>query len=191
MKIAYILTPSNCNPQNGIRIQAEAWQKALAEKGHVVEFPSIHNIVKLSEYDVIHLFGNGIALIPLVNAISTYNTNIAVSPIIDSNKPIWQYKLAVNTSIPKLRIYSTNGALKDIEHKVKKIFVRSQHEYNYIAKAYGYPENKIAKVSLAHRMNDNITPTEYSEKENYCFHISSIYQPRKNVLRLIQYFVKI
>lgn len=43
-----------------------------------------------------------------------------VSPIIDSYKPIWQYKLAASTSIPALRIHSVNGALKDVKSKIKK-----------------------------------------------------------------------
>lgn len=109
-----------------------------------------------------------------------------VSPIIDSYKPIWQYKLAASTSIPALRIHSVNGALKDVKSKIKKVFVRSQHEYNYIRQAYGYPDDCIAKVMLAHRMKSAIDPQEFLDKEDYCFHISTIYQSRKNVIRLIE-----
>lgn len=186
MKIAYILSPTNCSSQNGIRIQAEAWQKSLIESGHEVDFPSMLDINAFGKYDVIHFFGTGLVLLPYIDSIYPYNPRIAVSPIIDSYKPIWLYKLAVNTSIPKLRIYSINGALKDVRSKVAKVFVRSQHEYKYIHQAYGYPENKIAKVMLAHRMSTNIDPNAYINKENYCFHISTISQPRKNVIRLIE-----
>lgn len=186
MNIAYILSPSNCNPKNGIRIQAETWKKSLEDLGHNVEFPSIMNLAEFGKYDVVHFFGNGLALIPYVDAIYSHNRNIAVSPIIDSYKPIWQYRLAVNTSLPTFRIFSINGALKDVKPKVKKVFVRSQHEYDYMEKAYGYPKDKIAKVMLSHRMSDNIESEEFADKEDYCFHISSIYQRRKNVVRLIE-----
>lgn len=186
MNIAYILSPTCCSPYSGIRIQAESWQRSLADLGHNVEFPSMLDIAEYEKYDVIHFFGNGLALIPFINAINKFNQNIVVSPIIDSYKPIWQYKFMVNTSIPSLRIFTVNGALKDIKSKIKKVFVRSQHEYNYISKAYRYSDNNIAKVMLAHRMKKAIDPKEYVDKENYCFHISTIYQPRKNVIRLVE-----
>ena len=186
MKIAYILSPTCCSPHNGIRIQAEAWQKSLIDIGHNVGFPSLLNLSEFGKYDVIHFFGTGLALLPYINSIYQYNQNIAVSPIIDSYKPIWQYKLAVNTSIPRLRIFSVNGALKNVKPLIKKVFVRSQHEYKYIEKAYGYPTSKIAKVLLAHRMKSSIDPKEFEDKEDYCFHVSTIYQKRKNVIRLIE-----
>lgn len=186
MNIAYILSPSNCMPLNGIRIQAEAWQKSLEEIGHKVEFPSMINLANFGKYDVIHFFGNGLALIPFIQTISKHNPNVVVSPIIDSYKPTWLYRIMANTSFPSLRLYSINGALKDMQDLIKKVFVRSQHEYNYIHKSYRFPENKIAKVMLAHRMQNNIDPKEFTEKENYCLHVSAIYQERKNVIRLIE-----
>lgn len=186
MKIAYILSPTNCNPWDGIRVQAENWSHSLRDIGHYVEFPSMMDLADFNKYDIIHFFGTGLALLPYIDYIFPHNQNIIVSPIIDSYKPIWLYKLAVNTSIPSLRIHSVNGALKDVKCKIKKVFVRSQHEYNYIRRAYGYSDEKIAKVMLAHRMKNVIDPSEYINKEDYCFHISTIYQPRKNVIRLIE-----
>ena len=85
MRIAYVLTPDVIisNRSNGIRSQAETWANLLRLQGIDVDFVNNWGDYCWSDYDIIHIFGEGKWMYNVVRRLSFINSNIVYSPIID------------------------------------------------------------------------------------------------------------
>lgn len=188
MKIAYIIYPQVIisNRSNGIRSQAETWAELLRSAGHIVDYVNNWGNYDWKEYDAIHLFGGGQWIFPMIKRLSAINSKICWSPIYDPS---------VNYSI-KDRMISylgllTNSMLKwnylyqvKKELKVKKVLTRSHFETDYLNKMFRVPKDRMELIPLSY--SNYCMPYEKCDKEDFCLHISSIYQSRKNVIRLIE-----
>ena len=188
MKIAYIIYPDVIisNRSNGIRSQAETWAELLRQEGVEVDLINNWGNYYWKEYDAIHLFGGGRWIFSVVKRLSAINSKICWSPIYDpSNSP---------SIIDKTILYMggfVNGFLKwnylyqiRKELHVKKVLTRSNFEKEYLKKTFDVPKERIELITLSY--SNYCMPYEKCEKEDFCLHISSIYQPRKNVIRLIE-----
>lgn len=186
MKIAYILRPNilNSGDSNGIKSQARTWKTGLEKLGHSVDEIDVWKHYDWKEYDIIHFFGTGFWLIGLVSDLRKKNANLVLSPIIDSIKSPLKYKLSTFLGAAKMRLYSPTYAMKKSLPYFKGVFVRSAYEAKYLSYSMGYHKEKIFNVPISFdaRFNQHAS----TEKENFCLHVSSIYQSRKNVVRLIQ-----
>lgn len=188
MKIAYILS-NECaisGDSNGIKKQALTWANGIKSTGNEVVLidPWTHN--DWSQYDLIHIFGNGLWLHTFVERLYRRNPNIVFSPIIDSEKSKTIYKLASYMAIPQLRMYSTNYIIREINPFIKGYFVRSEYEREFITNSYNISFTKTFLVPLSGRFSNDNVKFQSVERDKFCLHISSIYQPRKNVIRLIE-----
>jgi glycosyltransferase involved in cell wall biosynthesis len=189
MKIAYILYQNAVisGKSNGVKSQAFTWHVILNSFG--IECVLINN---WEDYDwdsfaAIHIFGYDIAIYSFVSALSKKNPNIFLSPIIDSNQSFFNYKLATFNGFEKLRLLSINYALRKALPFSKAVCVRTDHEGKYFTKSFGLQESNVFKVPLSYGIEKpNDLQTILNQKENFCLHISSLYQDRKNVKRLVQ-----
>lgn len=189
MNIAFLLAPG-CVVQgksNGIRMQALIWKEGLEQLGHQVTLVNSWGNYSWADFDFIHLFGNG-EWLKIVEPLSQFNTNIGFSPIIDSNENLFAYKIASYMGVDKLRIYTSNNIFRRYSRFIKLFFVRSQHEANYLLKSYDIPSERICLVPLSYRTE--VKSIDYSKKEDFCLHVSTFTQERKNVRRLIQAAIK-
>lgn len=185
MNIAYIMYPGACymGRGDGSKMQAEIWIKELERKGHHVERISPWGHYEWKSFDIIHVFGFGLWNYDIIHWGSGLNSKFVFSPIIDTNTPMWQYKLASHLGFKKLRLYSQNYALRKLKDDIKLFFARTEYEANYLKKGYGISNDKIAIVPLSFRKtnhNPNIS------KEPFCLFVGTMTQPRKNVRRLIE-----
>lgn len=192
MKIAYIIYPEVIisNKSNGIRSQAVSWAEALKKyQGIEVVFINNWDDYNWTDFDVIHLFGGGGTWVEIVSSrLSKINDNIVFSPIIDpiSTKNVCIERLKVLLPRMTHNIVKTQEGIVANQFKyIKRILVRSQYEANYINRVYGIAQNRMQYVPLS------FTPQYEMEignttKEPFCFHISSLYQERKNVIRLVK-----
>lgn len=188
MKIAFILYSGAVisGKSNGIRSQAITWGKILREKGFLVDFIDNWGSYEWSSYQAIHIFGYDLSISTFVANLSKFNNNIFLSPIIDSTKSYYSYKLASYNKIDKLRLLSINSSLKKATKYLKGICVRSNHEYRYFSDSFSLPKEKIYKIYLSYGLPEpNNIEAILKIKENYCLHVSSLYQKRKNVKLLI------
>lgn len=185
MKIAYIMYPGACylGAGDGQKMQAEIWLKELERKGHQVDRINSWGHYDWKSYDVIHVFGFGLWNYDMIHWGSGINPNFVFSPIIDTNMPMWKYRLATYVGYSKLRLYTQNYALRQLKPDIKIFFARSEYEANYLRHGYGIEENKIAIVPLSYR-ETNYDPTV--KKEPFCLFAGTMTQPRKNVPRLIE-----
>lgn len=185
MKIAYIMYPGACylGAGDGQKMQAEIWLKELERKGHQVDRINSWGHYDWKSYDVIHVFGFGLWNYDMIHWGSGINPNFVFSPIIDTNMPMWKYRIATYAGCSKLRLYTQNYALRRLKSDIKLFFARSEYEANYLRQGYGIEDNKIAIVPLSYR-ETNYDPTV--KKEPFCLFAGTMTQPRKNVPRLIE-----
>lgn len=188
-KVAYILYQNAVvsGNSNGVRSQALTWKKILEENSVDVVLINNWEHYKWSEFDAIHVFGYDINISTFLKALSLKNTNIFLSPIIDSNQSFFNYKLATFNGFEKLRLFSVNYALRKALRYSRVVCVRTAHEGAYFTKSFGLNDNKIMNVPLSYGIKkpDNLNVI-LEQKENFCLHISSLSQDRKNVKRLVE-----
>ena len=168
---------------DGSKMQAEIWAKELERKGHTVDRINPWEHYNWKNYDVIHVFGFGLWNNDMIHWGSGINPNFVFSPIIDTNTPIWKYKLATHFGCKKLRLFSQNYALRLLKQDIKLFFARTEYEADYLRKGYGISDDKIAVIPLSYR---EINYDSSIEKETFCLFTGTMTQPRKNVPRLIE-----
>lgn len=184
MNIAFIMYPGACylGKGDGSKMQAEIWLNELSQKGHHVEKINPWGHYDWKSFDIIHVFGLGLWNYDMIHWGSGINPNFVFSPIIDSNTPIWKYRLATHLGYGKLRLFSQNYALRQIKKDIKLFFARSEYEANYLRNGYGIEDSKIHIVPLSYR-NDQYNPN--ISKDEFCMFAGTMTQPRKNVPNLI------
>lgn len=190
MKIAYILYPQVVisNRSNGIRSQAETWATLLSEKGHEVVCINNWENYNWSEFDAIHLFGGGSWMYVIAKRLHALNNNIIWSPIVDpkdSFQSLLRDKMKclfnkLSCGVIRTTIYEPTKAISYI----KTILTRSKFESDYVRWLYQIPKDKISLIPLSY--SPSCTPYNKCVKEEVCLHISSIYQSRKNVVKLVK-----
>lgn len=186
MRIAYVLGINEVlsGAGNGIKSQATTWANSLIELNQEVIFINPWDNYKWNEFDIIHIFGSSNSwFLPFAKQLKNKNPNIIWSPICDDITPPLIQRFKTYIGCNKLHTFSLPYIRKQTYPLFKKIFVRSNYEGKYLIQAYQADPKKIVKIPLSISYNEEYIP---QEKENFCLHISSIYQERKNVLRLIQ-----
>lgn len=185
MKIAYIMYPGACymGAGDGSKMQAEIWARELERRGHQVDRISPWGHYDWKRYDVVHVFGFGLWNYDIIHWGSGINPNFVFSPIIDTNTPMWKYRLATFFGCSRLRLFSQNYALRQLKPDVKLFLARSEYEASYLRQGYGIDDRKIAIVPLSYR-DDHYDAT--ITKESFCLFTGTMTQPRKNVPRLVE-----
>ena len=185
MRIAYIMYPGACymGVGDGTKMQAEIWARELERKGHTVDRINPWGHYDWKSYDVIHVFGFGLWNYDMIHWGSGLNPHFVFSPIIDTNTPMWKYRLATYFGCGKLRLFSQNYALRLLKPDIKLFLARTEYEADYLRKGYGIEDDKIAIVPLSYR---EIQHDLAVAKEPFCLFAGTMTQPRKNVPRLIE-----
>lgn len=185
MKIAYIMYPGACylGKGDGSKMQAEIWAKELEHKGHNVVRIDSWGHYDWNSFDIVHVFGLGLWNYDIIHWGSQLNKNFVFSPIIDTNIPMWKYRLATFMGCSKFRLFSQNYILRQLRPYIRLFFARTQYGADYLSRGYGIPQEKIAIVPLSYR---NIPqPANDTLKEDFCLFVGTMTQERKNVRRLI------
>lgn len=185
MNIAYIMYPGACymGAGDGSKMQAEIWIKELERKGHHVTRINPWGHYDWKSFDIVHVFGFGLWNYDMIHWGSGLNPNFVFSPIIDTNTPMWKYRLATHFGCKRLRLFSQNYALRKLRADIKLFLARTEYEANYLRDGYGINSDKIVVVPLSYR------ETKYDpniQKEPFCLFAGTMTQPRKNVPRLIE-----
>lgn len=191
MNIAYILYPEVVisNKSNGIRSQAETWALDLRMLGHKVDLVNNWDNYDWKSYDIIHLFGcSGSWQDDVSRRLANINPNICFSPIIDP-KPVSLEKIS---KVIKDKVRENFPVFRNIRAKkypfIKQLYARTDCEFDYLSKVQGVDSMKIAKVPLSFTpaLEEKIAENVELGREQFCLHISSLTQKRKNVISLIK-----
>ncbi len=189
MKIGYICNQGTCvsGASNGIRMQALIWRDELVKRGHEVVLINSWDVYDWKSFDIVHAFSFADS-ISFLHELKKRGIKTVCSPIIDSNENKILYKLATQCGSKKLRLTSPGYNLRQQSQNIDLFLARSEHEAGYIRDCFDIPSKKVAIVPLSYRSENN--DIDFSKKEDFCFHVSSITQSRKNVMRLMQAAVK-
>ena len=187
MKIAIIMCGTAVEAGGGVRIQGLMWRDGLYNLGHQVDLINFWESYHWESYDAIIVLQHFGCFYDIVSQIYKHNPNIIVAPIIDP---------APNMSIRKYRFYakymrfaeiiglsSNNIHLYNGSKFVSLFLTRSNIETEYLSRAFDVPVNKIRIVPLSLRFKPL---TLMPQKEDFCFHVSRLAAPNKNVARLIE-----
>jgi len=167
---------------DGSKMQAEIWLEELQRKGHQVDRISPWGHYEWKSYDVIHVFGFGLWNYDMIHWGSGINSRFVFSPIIDTNTPMWKYRLATHFGCKQLRLFTQNYALRQLKSDIRLFFARTEYEARYLREGYGIICDTIALVPLSYR-SDSYDATVV--KEPFCLFAGTMTQPRKNVPNLI------
>lgn len=185
MKIGFFIGPTLTGRQNGIVSQAIGWRDAMLSAGHEVELISPWNSIDWCTFDVIHIFGISPNL-DLVRKIKEKGAkSIAISPIYDSNRPVWLMKILSFLKIPYLNFKTPWAYFRESVAYSDMIFVRSEYERLRLKAIFDVDLSKTFEVALSPRFE----PQEirnFTEREDFCLHVSILSSPNKNVVTLIE-----
>ncbi len=187
--ILYIISLSTLksSKSNGIRSQALDYFRAVDKSRFNIVLANPWDEIELEEFKVVHIFGYGLWIYNFINKIKRDDLKIIVSPIIDSIKNPILWSLSTRIGYSKINLFSHNYALSKSSKFIDLFLVRSEHEKKYLTTGMNINTKKINKIPVIIKENSSKTNLK---KKNYCFHASSIYQKRKNVVRLIKAAIK-
>ncbi len=186
MRVAYIISPDVVvsGNSNGIRSQALNWANYLKSANITVDLIDSWGNYEWESYDVIHFFGSGLWLNTIVNKVYERNKNLILSPILDPIGSSFVHFIKANWRVPYFGLYGGLFLLKKNLPKFKVVVCRSTYEKVYVKTVFNVNECKIKIIPLSY--SNHIQPFTSSRRRDYCFHLSSIYQKRKNVISLIR-----
>lgn len=185
MKIVFVYCPIPLQGKyNGIVSQCLTWADGLRNNGHDVYLASPWDTCDWSSFDIIHIFGStDMWFYGFINELLLINHRIVWSPICDNiDKPCIQYAKSL-LGIKEIGIFSLPYVRRLTYHLPILVCTRSEYEKNYISHSYHIPLSKIEVVPLSMTKSDAVV---IGVKEDFCFHLSALFHPRKNVLRLVK-----
>lgn len=193
MKVAFIIYPDVIisNKSNGVRAQATTWGEALKRHGIDVVYINNWDNYEWDTFDAFHFFGLGQWALSLAKRLRPFGKKLIISPIIDPapsanyKKNLLKYKISTwsrNKVHFNDNIFDSTALLLAFD----TICTRTKFEKDFISVVYHIPTEMINIIPLSYSEELGNKVKQSVHKENFCLHISSIYQKRKNVLRLIQ-----
>jgi len=194
MKIAIIICGHAIELGGGVRMQGLMWRDGLELLGHKVDLVNFWEVYDWNSYDAIIVLQMVGQFGPILDLISKNNTNIIFAPILDPgpNASIKRYKFLSQTMSKFKRskigqiLHLSSDYITFFESKgnAKLVLTRSYQETQYVSNCFGVPIRHIRQIPLSLRFE----PADEmpSCKENFCFHVSRLSSPNKNVARLIE-----
>lgn len=184
MRIAYVIYPEAMvlGAANGIRSQAVTWAESMADRCDVTLVSPWDN-VDWASFDVVHLFG-GQQWLGFVGDLKARCRRIVFSPILDLIDS--RRRLKILASLRLKGLPSQYNLYKTYLRSFDAIYVRSEYEAAYCTECFGVPRERLKFVSISFDLTEEQYSMPQIPKEDFCLHISALFQPRKNVLRLIE-----
>jgi glycosyltransferase involved in cell wall biosynthesis len=185
LHVGYCISPGTflTGLSNGIRSQALRYKNMMEEKGHTTTLINPWEIYQIKDYDVIHIFGSGYFLNQLVPGISKRKIPVILSPILDSPTHPSVVRLKSMLGVRNMKLVSSFSTIRAVNENITGYFARSEYEKKLLIKGFGIEPTKIQIIPVS--LSGDVEKESQCEKKQFCLHVSSLYQKRKNVARLI------
>ena len=186
MKISYITESFAGCKGNGITSQAITWASIINQKHpNTITLINPWEPYDFGKNNIIHIFGSSNTwFFNTANRLKNLGCKIIWSPICDNIDNPQLQRIKTKIGCESLQLFSLPYIRKKMFDLTDFVSVRSHYEKNYLKEAYKIPENKFLLMPVSMSYDDNFT--SIPPKDPFCLHISSIYQDRKNVIRLIK-----
>ena len=187
MALFYITGNNTGARGNGITGQALTWAQILGDYTPIqVTLVNSWQSYDYQKGDIVHLFGSGgVWFHDVAKQLKEKECKVVWSPICDNIDSPNIQRMKAYMGSKRLQLFSYPMIRRLAYNLMDRVFVRSNYEKEYIKKAYGVNERIIDVIPLSMSYN-NLDTIDTVHREKICLHISSIYQERKNVLRLIK-----
>lgn len=192
MRIAFLLPAVLAvnGPGNGVRVQIEEQAKALEALGHEVTRLNAWEPFDGRAFNVLHGVSGGFPLQNFDRLSRSAATKVGLAPILDTNEPLWRYRLAARLGRTVPKVYTVPGELARQAAGCDVVICRSKSERERVIHGLGVPEGK-AKIVL-NGVGPPPTPNPELARRlvgfdgDFVLHLSSYGHARKNVERLIE-----
>ena len=191
MRIAFLLPAVLAvnGPGNGVRVQVEAQAAALEDLGHDVTRLNAWEPFDGRPFDILHGVSGALPLQNFDRLGRLAATKVGLAPILDTNEPLWRYRLAARLGRAVPKVYTVPGELARQAAGCDVVICRSSSERERVTRGLGVPMAK-AKIVL-----NGVGPPPVADAElarrlvgfdgDFVLHLSSYGHARKNVERLI------
>jgi glycosyltransferase involved in cell wall biosynthesis len=177
------------DPGDGRVAQAKYQAAALERLGHEVIRMDPWNTVPRESVDVLHVFEGGFGNYVLMPSRPRGYRCIALAPFIDSNQPMWGYRLAAGVHVGK-RLYSPQYVLRRQGLNADVMIARSTHERERFVRGMGIPSAKVSIVlngmTPSPPADGAVARKKFGLPERFVLNVGFFTQGRKNVLRLAE-----
>lgn len=187
MNIGLILPHVAFTYYAGIPVQGRFWKEGLETLGHHVYLLNNWDKFDLESLDYLIILGQGIFITDIVNSYKRYpKIKIVSAPIIDWHKSLFEFKMRC-----KYFGWHKGGFIKplhelyEVRDKIDFFLARSEFERNVIVKGLDVNPSKVKVVPISLRFKD-APVVDYSQKEDFCLHVSRLRDLGKNVPRLVE-----
>ena len=187
MNIGLILPHVAFTYYAGIPVQGRFWKEGLETLGHHVCLLNNWDKFDLESLDYLIILGQGIFIADIVNSYKRYpKLKIVSAPIIDWHKSLFEFKMRC-----KYFGWHKGGFIKplhelyEVRDKIDFFLARSEFERNVIVKGLDVNPSKVKVVPISLRFKD-APVVDYSQKEDFCLHVSRLRDLGKNVPRLVE-----
>lgn len=177
-------------PGNGVRAEVLFRTDALTRAGHEVVQVEPWDLTDVSQLDVFHYMIGGFGTFGVENR-NAYPAKFVVwGPIIDTNEPLWRYRLVASLGRALPKLYTIPGVFRTQALAADLVIVRSTSEYKRVVNGLGIDPEKVQIVLGGVNPPPQVDPesvrTKYNLPEQFALHVSKFDQGRKNVINLIE-----
>ncbi|QDU71802.1 glycosyltransferase family 4 protein [Mucisphaera calidilacus] len=192
MRIGYLL-PSSISlsgPGNGIRAEVLFRAEALQKQGHDIVRVEPWDLTNLEELDVLHFMVGGFGTHGIENRPSYPAKFLVWGPIIDTNEPMWRYRLAAAAGSLLPKFFTIPGVFRAQAQAADLVIVRSTHEHQRVTAGLGIDPAKVeivlGGVNPPPPVDPDLVRQRFDLPDEFALHVSKFTQGRKNVLNLIE-----
>lgn len=192
MRIGFLL-PANyalSGGGQGVRAQAEYQAGALEKLGHEVIRLNPWEPFRGEPLDMLQFFQGGYAHFWIHRSLARSARRTVFAPIIDTNEPLWRYRLAAAAGRLVPKVHTIPAVFRDQGLASDAVIVRSQHERDRVVHGLGIASHRVHLVlngvNPPPAADPAIARQAFDLPESYLLHVSAYTQGRKNVERLIE-----
>lgn len=192
MRIGFLLPATHAldGVSNGVRSQAIGQAEGLRRLGHEVVLLEPWNLADAASFDCVHFYQGGCAHYQIEHKRPHPVKMLTFAPQIDTNEPIWKYRLAAEAGRWIPRFFNVPRLFKDQCEGSNAVMARSVYDRDRIVRGLGVNAAKVEIVLNGIDPPPDADPALARSKFNlpaeYALHVSRYATVNKNAVALCE-----
>jgi len=176
---------------NGVRSAAIGQAEALERLGHRVVRLEPWNLTSAASLDWVHFYQGGFGHYQIEAKRPHPVKHLSFAPQIDSNEPMWRYRIATVAGRLLPRFYTIPRVFRDQSMGSDVVVVRSSHERERVTRGMGVPDSKVEMVLNGidpppTDADPALARNKFSLPAEYALHVSRYASHNKNAVALCE-----
>lgn len=192
MRIGFLLPATHAldGVSNGVRSQAIGQAEGLRRLGHEVILLEPWNLTDAATLDCVHFYQGGCAHFQIEHKRPHPVKMLTFAPQIDSNEPVWKYRLATEAGRMIPRFFNVPRLFQDQCRASDAVMARSVYDRERIVRGLGIDPAKVEIVLNGIDPPPEADPALARQKFNlpseYALHVSRYTSENKNAVALCE-----